>query len=148
MGIRCGVDIVETARIQRLVDRLGNRFLQRVFTPEEQADCANRGKGAARSLAVRFAAKEAVSKALGTGIGPHAAWTDIEIVQDDQGAPRVLLHGPAAERYQWLEGVELAISLTHEKAYCVAQAVLLTRTAGGAPGCDARTPDRRASNSP
>ena len=135
MGIRCGVDIVETARIQRLLDRLGDRFLQRVYTEDEQAECAKRGKSAVRSLAVRFAAKEAVSKALGTGIGPNAAFTEIEIVQDDQGAPWVRLHGAASERYQQLQGLDLAISLTHEKAYCVAQAVLLTQTAVAA-GCD------------
>lgn len=128
MGIRCGVDIVETARIQRMVDRLGARFLNRVFTPLEQADCATRGAGGIRSLAVRFAAKEAVSKALGTGIGAGAAFTEIEIYSDADGSPQVRLSGSAAVTFGKCGGTELAISLTHEKAYCVAQAVMLTAT--------------------
>lgn len=126
MGIRCGVDIVATARIERMIRRSGDRFLNRVYTASEQADCARRGNAGLYSLAVRFAAKEAVSKAFGTGIGASAAFTEIEIVQDAQGAPQVRLHGSAAQTYERLGGVEIAISLTHEKAYCVAQAVLLT----------------------
>ena len=126
MGIRCGVDIVETARISRMVNRLGKRFLDRVFTPREQADCAVRDTYAMQRLAVRYAAKEAVSKAFGTGIGAGAAFTEIEIVKDADGAPRAALHGNAAQTYARLCGRDLAISLTHEKAYCVAQAVLLT----------------------
>jgi len=126
MGIRCGVDIVETARIKAAVERLGPRFLNRIFTEAEQAYCASRGENRMSSLAARFAAKEAVSKALGTGIGSGASFLDIEVVQSPGGAPAILLRGDARETFRSIGGVEMAVSLSHERAYAVAQAVMTT----------------------
>ncbi len=126
MGIRCGVDIVEIERIRKAVHRQGARFLDRVYTRIEQADCDARGAGSMASYAARFAAKEAVAKALGTGIGAGASFLDIEIVKDPQGAPQAVLHGDAARTFAALGGRDLAISLSHNCTTCVAQAVFLT----------------------
>jgi holo-[acyl-carrier protein] synthase len=127
MGIRCGVDIIETARIRLAVERQGVRFLDRIFTPAEQECCLNRGASRMNSLAVRFAAKEAVSKALGTGIGSGASFLDIEIIQAPGGRPYVVLYGAAEKSFRRLNGIDLAISLSHERTLAVAQAVILTR---------------------
>jgi holo-[acyl-carrier protein] synthase len=127
MGIRCGVDIIDIARIRLAVERQGSRFLDRIFTPAEQECCRNRGASHMNSLAVRFAAKEAVSKAFGTGIGSSASFLDIEILQAPGGRPYVVLYGAAEKTFRKLNGVDLAISLSHERSLAVAQAVLLTR---------------------
>lgn len=116
-----GIDIVEVHRIEQAVARWGNRFLRRVYTDAELDYCAGR----AQSLASRFAAKEAVSKALGTGWAPqesHAAgwvdWTEIEVTRQGSGEPGVLLHGKALARAHELgiSGWRLSLSHTHEHA--------------------------------
>lgn len=127
MGIRCGVDIIETARIRSAVENQGSRFLNRIFTPSEQECCSRRGASRMNSLAVRFAAKEAVSKALGTGIGSGASFLDIEIMQEPGGSPFVLLHGAAEKTFRGLDGIDMAISLSHERTFAIAQAVMQTR---------------------
>lgn len=129
MGIRCGVDIVEIDRIRAAVQRQGERFLNRVYTRTEQADCAARGSGSMASYAARYAAKEAVAKALGTGIGAGASFLDIEIVKTPQGAPQAVLHGEAARTFASLGGHDLAVSLSHNRTTSVAQAVFLTGSA-------------------
>lgn len=118
-----GVDIVEVHRIEAAAARWSERFLRRVFTPQELAYCAGR----AQSLAGRFAAKEAVSKALGTGWAaqqPHAAgwvdWTEIEVVRQESGEPGVLLHGKAAARAGALGLVGWRLSISHTESYAVA----------------------------
>ena len=90
-----GIDVVEVARIASAIQRHGEPFLARVFTAGERAYCESR-KVPALHFAARFAAKEAVVKALGTGIGEHAAWLDLEITRDPVGAPQVVLGGAAA----------------------------------------------------
>ena len=84
-----GIDIVETARVKRLVDEHGQRFLDRCFTPAEQAYCAASPKRYYEHLAGRFAAKEAVLKVLGTGWRGGIMWTDIEVLKESSGQPRV-----------------------------------------------------------
>jgi holo-[acyl-carrier protein] synthase len=110
-----GVDIVETERIARSVARFGDRFLHRVYTRQELAYC----QGRVSSLAARWAAKEAVAKALGTGIGT-IRWLDIEIYSNERRQPTVQLHGPAADRAAQLGISSFSISLSHTKAYAVA----------------------------
>ena len=90
MRLSCGVDLVEIDRVAAVIGRWGDRFLTRVFTDAERAYC----RGRVPELAVRFAAKEAVSKALGTGI-VGMAWRDIEVVPDPRGKPLVVLHNRA-----------------------------------------------------
>lgn len=112
--VRCGIDLIDIRRVAAGIERHGERFLQRFFTPGERADCEDRpGR-----LAARLAAKEAVAKALGTGIGA-VRWRDIEVRCDgNAGRPELRLHGAAA-------GVAAGLGLTHWD-------VSLTHTAGQA----------------
>jgi holo-[acyl-carrier protein] synthase len=103
-----GVDIIEIARVARAVERWGERFLRHVYTPAEAAFC----RGRAPELAARFAAKEAVSKALGTGIF-GISWGEIEVLPDRRGKPLVTLYGRARARAEALGLREWAISLSH-----------------------------------
>lgn len=117
-----GTDIVETARIEAMLARHGQSFLDRVFTDDEQRYCAAMHTPA-RCYAVRFAAKEAVSKAFGTGIGADLGWLDITIKRDAAGKPSVHLHGAGAATAERLGISEMLISLSHSDHYAVAQAV-------------------------
>lgn len=105
-----GVDAVEIARVAATVARYGERFLARVYTANERAYAAGR----APALAVRFAAKEATAKALGTGIGP-VGWRNIEIRNDAAGKPTLLLHGAAAMVARRAGYVEWQVSVTHSR---------------------------------
>ncbi|HEY8514211.1 MAG TPA: holo-ACP synthase [Candidatus Binatia bacterium] len=114
MVIATGVDLAEIDRIERaLAARHGARLRDRVFTPGEQRYCESRGRGRAQSYAARFAAKEAVMKALGVGWGRHAAWHEIEVVRERGGPPRIELSGSAAATARRLGIVRLSLSLTH-----------------------------------
>ena len=121
-----GVDIVETARIQDSLDRFGERFLNRCFWPAEVAYC-NSMKFPALHFAARFAAKEAISKAFGTGIGQHLGWKDMEIRKRDSGEPYAVLHGKGAELATARGVTEVFVSLSHCKDYSAAQAVIVGR---------------------
>ena len=115
-----GVDLVTIARIKRVLERYEARFLQRVFTPAEVLYC----RGHAAELAARFAAKEAVSKALGVGMRMMARdgidWRDVEVIGDPRGKPLVHLHGRAARRASELGLTEWAISLSHTHEHAIA----------------------------
>ena len=121
-----GVDIVETARIRDSLDKFGERFLNRCFWPEEAAYC-NGMKFPALHFAARFAAKEAISKAFGTGIGRHLGWKDMEIRKRDSGEPYAVLHGKGAELAKARGVMEVFVSLSHCKDYSAAQAVIVGR---------------------
>jgi len=108
-NLQAGVDIIEIPRIAGVLERWGQKFLDRVYTAAEQQFC----RGRVPELAVRFAAKEAVSKALGTGI-VGIRWQQIEILIDRRGRPMVFLHGEAAARAQAINLTRWAISMTHE----------------------------------
>ena len=114
-----GVDIIEISRIRDVLDRYGQRFLDRVFTPGEIAYC----RGRAPNLAARFAAKEAAMKALGTGVR-GVGWKDIEVVRAPSGAPGVLYHGRAESRARRLGVLETSLSISHSRDYAVAFAVV------------------------
>jgi len=115
-----GVDLVHIPRIQRAVERFGQRFLERVFTPTEVLYC----RGRVPELAARFAAKEAVSKALGVGMRVLSRqgiyFREVEVLPDMFGKPHVTLHGRAAERAAELGLTEWAISLSHEREVAIA----------------------------
>ncbi len=119
--LQTGVDILEIERWKSVKNRHGERFLARIYTAEEIEDCA----GKAASLAARFAAKEAVAKALGTGIGA-VGWLDIEIRLDDNGRPFVNLYHKAAEIAQDLGISQWALSLSHCVEYAVAFVVAMS----------------------
>lgn len=111
--------MVEIARIEEALSRWGERFLARVFTPVEVADAGGR----ASSLAMRFAAKEAASKALGTGIGP-VAWRDIEVRVGARGRPLLELHGAARQLAHRLGVTRTAVSLTDTTDQALAVVIL------------------------
>lgn len=121
--LKTGVDLIEIVRVQRAIDQHGTRFLQRVYTVTEQQDCQKR----AESLAARFAAKEAVAKALGTGIWRQGIdWTDIEIRRDPvSGAPHLHLHRAAAAHAQQLGLTEWSVSLSHDRERAIAFVVAM-----------------------
>lgn len=106
--LRCGIDMIDIERIEHGIATFGERFLNRFFTPNERHDTADKPA----RLAARFAAKEAVAKALGTGIG-DVGWRDIEIRCDGRGRPYVVLHGAASAESARLGLTEWDISLTH-----------------------------------
>ena len=121
MVIGTGVDLAEIDRIeQALAARHGARFRERVFTRGEQEYCESRGRGRAQSYAARFAAKEAVMKALGVGWGRHAAWHEIEVVRARGSAPRVVLSGAAAATANRLGIARWSLSVTHAANLAVA----------------------------
>jgi len=115
-----GIDMVEITRIERVIKRYGDRFFERVFTAAEIAYC----RGRSPELAARFAAKEAVSKALGVGMRMIARdgidWKDVEVIGDPRGKPLVRLYGRAAERAGELGLTEWAISLSHTREHAIA----------------------------
>jgi len=116
--LSAGVDIIEIERIQRAVSRWDGRFLNRVYTSAEQFLC----RGRVPELAVRFAGKEAISKALGTGL-VGVSWREMEILSDARGKPLVKLHGRAEARAAELGLADFAISLAHSREYAVASVV-------------------------
>ncbi len=118
MVLSVGVDIIEIDRVQRALERWGDRFLRHVYTHDEVAFC----RGHAPELAARFAAKEAISKALGTGMA-GISWCEMEVLPDLRGKPLVQLHGRAAARAQALGLTDFAISLSHSRDYAVASVV-------------------------
>ena len=117
-----GVDIIEIPRIRAVASRYGDRFFRRIYTAHEIAYC----RGRAPQLASRFAAKEAVMKALGTGTR-GVRWQDIEVVRERGRAPTVRLHGTALARAQRIGIEHLALSLSHSEQYAVAFVVAESR---------------------
>lgn len=120
MNLRTGVDLIEIERIKRAIQRYGDRFLKRVFTPQELAEVGEN----ISSLAVRFAAKEATAKALGTGIG-DVGWQEIEILRGPSRQPNLYLHGRASELANRLELETWSLSLTHNQRHAIAVVVAL-----------------------
>jgi len=123
MILGTGIDLVEVARIAASWERFGKSFVQRVLVPEEITYCLAH-KNPAPYLAARFAAKEAVAKAFGTGIGAELGWLDIEIRHRDTGEPFVVLHGKDQELFGRRGARHLHISLTHTDNYAAATAIL------------------------
>jgi holo-[acyl-carrier protein] synthase len=118
-----GIDLVENARIQHSLERFGERFLHRVFTEGEIAYCQSM-KFPERHFAARFAAKEAVSKAFGTGIGKAMGWRDIDVQRKETGEPFVILSGKAKELAEQRNVSSVWISLSHTDHYAAATIVI------------------------
>jgi len=127
MIIGTGVDLAEVERIQAALEdpRIGRRFRDRVFTEKEIAYCEKKRRGKYESYAGRFAAKEAVMKALGRGWGSKVSWLDIEVVRARSGKPEIALHDKTAQLAVELGIRRWALSITHTKehglAYVIAQ---------------------------
>ena len=120
--IGIGVDIVEIARLDAAIQRQGRSLINRCFLPGEQAYCDQQHLPA-RAYAARFAAKEAVSKALGTGFGAHLEWLNVDVRRKATGEPFVVLLGVGAETAKRLVVTELFLSLSHSEHYAVANVV-------------------------
>lgn len=126
-----GVDLIEIERIGLTYSRYPRRFLEKIYTPAEQAYC----RGRAPQLASRFAAKEAVMKALGTGIR-GVGWRDIEVQRKRGRAPEIVLHDRAKARAEKMGIVRIAISLSHSREFAIASVVAQT---AGPPASEGRT---------
>jgi holo-[acyl-carrier protein] synthase len=122
--IAIGTDILEISRVEATLERNGERFMRRILCPAEQREFATAVQPA-RLLAKRFAAKEAIAKALGTGIGRGVSWQDMTVEHDGNGAPHVVLRGGALEVAEGLGGSRMLLSLADETGYVVAFAALV-----------------------
>lgn len=116
MKLATGIDLIEIERIADAIERHGEHFLNRIFTPREIADCGGR----AESLAARWAAKEATAKALGVGFGAKLAWNEIEVQREESGAPRLHLLGKAAQLAEEKELKVWSLSLSHSQSHAIA----------------------------
>ena len=123
MILGTGIDIVETKRISETLERFGERFLNRIFHEAEVA-YARSMKTANLHLAARFAAKEAISKAFGTGIGERLGWKDMEIRRRDTGEPYVVMHGKGLDLMKARGATAIYVSLSHTESYAAASAVV------------------------
>ena len=115
-----GVDIIEIARVRKSIETLGERFLTKVFTTREIEYCSGKNNRY-QHFAARFAAKEAVSKALSTGWAGEFRWKDVEVMNDPSGQPRITLHGPLRDR---LQASLVLVSMSHSHTHVVAMAVI------------------------
>ena len=127
MILGIGIDIIEVARVHASVERFGERFLKRILLADEIAYCQSH-KTPAPFIAARFAAKEAISKAFGTGIGAKLGWHDMEVKRWESGEPFVALHGNGEKLLQERGGRVVLISLSHTGNYAAAVAVLESAT--------------------
>ena len=122
MIVGLGVDITEVERIQSAIERYGETFLRRIYTPTERAYC-DQFKNKYERYAGRFAAKEAAMKALGTGWRRGVRWVDFEVVREAGGRPTLSLHGAAKEIAAQLAVQHISLSITHTAAQALAQVI-------------------------
>lgn len=122
MIVGLGTDIVEVSRIGRMIEQHGDSFVNRIFTPGEIAYCQQR-KFAAEPFAGRWAAKEAVMKALGTGFIQGTHFQEIEVITEESGRPRVVLHGSTADLAKQLGIDEILVTMSHCREYATATAI-------------------------
>src|SRR5437762_8060381 len=123
MILGTGIDIIEVSRIRASYEKFGERFLKRILRPEEIAYCLSH-RFPAPFLAARFAAKEAISKAFGTGIGKQLGWQDMEVGHKPSGEPFVILHDGGQTLFQQRGGTKFHLSLSHTEIYATAVAIL------------------------
>jgi holo-[acyl-carrier protein] synthase len=121
--IGIGLDLVDIPRFEQAMARHGQPFLDRLFTAEEQLAC----EGQPTRLAARFAAKEAVAKAYGTGIGEAMAFREIEVINLPSGAPQIVLHGAARSTAMARHTGHIFVSLTHTATTAAAQIVIMSQ---------------------
>jgi holo-[acyl-carrier protein] synthase len=130
--VSIGIDIIEISRVREVLARTP-RFRERVFTERERAYCDSRGVKSAEHYAARFAAKEAAFKALGTGWSGSLSWHHVEVINEDSGAPRLLLRERARELFDALGATLAHLSLSHTSEHAVAQVIFERRGNKGKP---------------
>jgi holo-[acyl-carrier protein] synthase len=123
MILGTGIDIIEVARIRASFEKFGERFSARILLPSEMEYCLSH-KDPAPFIAARFAAKEAVSKAFGTGIGASIGWHDIEVKRKESGEPYLLLHGKGEELFRARGAAGIHLSLSHTVQHATAISIL------------------------
>ncbi len=123
MVLGIGIDLIEVARIKASFEKFGDRLLKRILRPDEITYCFS-NREPAPFVAARFAAKEAVSKAFGTGIGAHLGWQDLEVRRKESGEPYIVLHDKGRELLATRGGRIVHLSLSHTARYAAAVAVL------------------------
>lgn len=123
MILGVGIDLIEVERIKSSYERFGGRFVNRILHPAEIAYCL-KYREPAPFLAVRFAAKEAISKAFGTGIGAQLGWLDMEVRRKESGEPYVVLHGNGLRLFEERKARAVLLSLSHTQAHASAMAIL------------------------
>jgi holo-[acyl-carrier protein] synthase len=123
MILGVGIDIIEVERIEASHKRFGDRFITRILHPGEISYCLSHRRPGP-FLAARFAAKEAVSKAFGTGIGTQLSWQDIQVMRQESGEPYIVLHGNGQALLRQRNARAMLISLSHTQTYAAAVAVL------------------------
>ena len=124
MILGIGSDLIEIERVRRSLDRVGDRILQRVYTPGEVEYCRRKMHNAAESFAARFAAKEAAAKALGTGIAQGVAWTEIEVRRAPGQRPTLHFTGRAADRADGMGVRQAHLTLSHSREVALAMVAL------------------------
>ena len=118
-----GIDIVDISRFERFVRENNEPLFNRVFTPGERAYCTAK-KRSAQHYALRFAAKESFLKALGTGLRDGLSWRDMEVFNDPQGKPELMLHGRAEELFRQNRLSRIFLALSHDGNYAIASVIL------------------------
>jgi holo-[acyl-carrier protein] synthase len=130
MILGLGIDLVEIPRLEASIQRFGDRFLHRIYTPEELRYC-NTKRHSAQSLAARFAAKEAAAKALGTGISRGVSWHEFEVHRDPGRPPQLRLHGRALALAHTLGAGHASLSLSHTDLHATAIVIMESETGAG-----------------
>lgn len=127
MAVLCGVDIIKIERIRNAFEKRGQVFKKKVFTEKEIIYCESKKSTKYHSYSARFAAKEALAKALGTGISKGVKLKDIEILNDLNGKPYIVLEGKTKEHFKGIKGKNISLSLSHCKDHAVAYVIIETR---------------------
>src|SRR5687767_7793874 len=123
MIIGLGIDLIEVSRIEAAWQKFGERFINRVLLPPEISYCLSHRRPGPY-IAARFAAKEAASKAFGTGIGALLSWHDLEVSRKDSGEPFLIFHGKARELFEKRAGSAVHLTISHTTAHAVAAVIL------------------------
>ena len=124
MAVTCGTDIVNVNRVKKSIEELGEKFIKRVYTDEEISYCESRRMCKYESYAARFAAKEAVYKAISPGIGQDGVFTEVEVRNHDNGKPYIVVHGNLKK---CIGERKIDVSLSHEKEFAIAMVVIYDR---------------------
>lgn len=124
MKVTCGTDIVKVSRIKDSIEKIGIEFIKRVYSDEEANYCESRKSAKYQSYAARFAAKEAVYKAISPGENSYTSWKDIEVLKEVNGKPYIMLHGRLKEIAKDNNITKIEISLSHDEDYAIANAIV------------------------
>jgi holo-[acyl-carrier protein] synthase len=121
--MKCGTDIIEISRIKESIEKYGETFIDRIYSPHEIEYCEKKGQVKYQHYAARFASKEAVAKMLGTGFNGAFEWKEIEVINDELGKPQIKLSGGAKKIFDEEKLEKIDISLSHCKEYAVAMVI-------------------------